>query len=73
MQVSQQCPQMSEEVSKLLDPSVADDCVLNIIAHLFIKSTSQKQQFLEEMNLGERAQILNDTLADIVINCNEET
>ena len=71
MQVSQQCPQMSEEVSKLLEPSVADDCVLNIIAHLFIKSTSQKQIFLEEMNLGIRAQKLNEILANIVINCNE--
>ena len=71
MQVSQQCPQMSEEVSKLLEPSVADDCVLNIIAHLFIKSTSQKQMFLEEMNLGKRAQTLNEMLAHIVINCNE--
>ena len=71
MQVAQQCPQMSEEVSKLLEPSVADDCVLNIIAHLFIKSTSQKQMFLEEMNLGNRAQKLNEILADIVINCNE--
>ena len=71
MQVSQQCPQMSEEVSKLLEPSVADDCVLNIIAHLFIKSTTQKQMFLEEMNLGKRAQKLNEILANIVINCNE--
>jgi Lon protease-like protein len=73
LQVSQQCPQMSEEVSKLLEPSVADDCVLNIIAHFFIKSTSQKQQFLEEMNLGKRAQLLNNIIADIVINCNEES
>ena len=73
LQVSQQCPQMSEEVSKLLEPSVADDCVLNIVAHFFIKSTSQKQQFLEEMNLGKRAQVLNDILADIVIHCNEES
>jgi Lon protease-like protein len=71
LQVAQQCPQMSEEVSRLLEPSVADDCVLNIIAHLFIKSTSQKQRFLEEMNLGTRAQLLNDILADIVITCNE--
>ena len=71
MQVSQQCPQMSEEVSKLLEPSVADDCVLNIIGHLFIKSTFQKQMFLEEMNLGKRAQKLNEILANIVINCSE--
>ena len=40
LQVSQKCPQMQSEVSKLLDPTVEPDCMLNILAHLFIKSTS---------------------------------
>ena len=40
----QQCPQMSEEVSKLLEPSVADDCVLNIIA-IFYKINVSNRYF----------------------------
>lgn len=73
LQVSQKCPQMQDEVSKILEPDIEPDCVLNVLAHLFIKSTRQKQCFLEEMNLGQKSVILNDILADIVITCNEET
>ena len=71
LQVSQKCPQMQDEVSKLVEPNVEPDCLLNVLAHLFIKSTSQKQIFLEEMNLGQKSIIINDILADIVITCNE--
>ena len=71
-EVSKKCPQMQDEVSKLLEPNIEPDCMLNILAHLFIKSTSQKQIFLEEMNLGKKSVMLNDILADIVITCNED-
>ena len=54
MQVSQQCPQMSEEVSKFFEPSV-QMTVFSISLHIFIKSTSQKQIFRGD-ELGIRAQ-----------------
>ena len=69
-QIIVQNPKLSGSLEVFLKDDVAPDKVLNLLAHIFLQDAQLRQNFIEQRSLHERAQIVEEILAEILLRGN---
>ena len=69
-QVVVQNPQLSGSIEVLLKEELSSYKVLNILAHILFREAKKRQIFLEQSLLQERASLIEEVLADLLMRGN---
>ncbi|MEC7987098.1 MAG: LON peptidase substrate-binding domain-containing protein, partial [Myxococcota bacterium] len=72
-QVIVQNPKLSGSLEVLLQEDLSADKVLDILAHLLVQETYQRQKFMEKFSLKERASLIEGVLAELLMRGNSIT
>ena len=65
-----QNPHLSGSLEALLKEDISAYKMLNILAHLMFRDTAKRQQFIEKNSLCDRASLLEECLADLLMRGN---